>query len=139
MYYIDTSVLAAYYCPEPLSEKVEEYMLGNDQPVISNLVEVELCSAISRKVREGGMKKNDAGQIIKEFLSHLDEGFYIKLPIESHHYRLAREWIRQFNTALRTLDALHLAAAFSKGLTMITADKSLLKPAEILSLDVVVL
>ncbi|MGA1839546.1 MAG: type II toxin-antitoxin system VapC family toxin [bacterium] len=139
MYYVDTSVLAAYYCPEPLSEKVEEYILGNDQPVISNLVEVELCSAISRKVREGGIKKNDAVQIIKKFLSHLDEGFYIKLPIESNHYRLAREWIRQFNTALSTLDALHLAAAFSKGLRIITADRSLSKPAEILSIDIIVL
>ena len=27
MFYIDTSVLVAYYCPEPLSEKVEEILL----------------------------------------------------------------------------------------------------------------
>jgi predicted nucleic acid-binding protein len=139
MFYVDTSVLAAYYCPEPLSEKVEAYMINHNQPTISNLTEVELCSAISRKVREGGMNKNDAGHIITKFLYHLDEGFYIKLPIESRHYRLAREWIRQLNTTLRTLDALHLAVASSKGLKVITADESFSKSAEILSLDVIVL
>lgn len=139
MYYIDTSVLVAYYCPEPLSEKVEAYMVSHDQPTISNLTEVELCSAISRKFREGGMNKNDAGHIIRKFHYHLDEGFYIKLPVESHHYRLAREWIRQFNATLRTLDALHLAAASSKGLTVVTADESFSKSAEILSIDVIVL
>jgi len=139
MYYVDTSVLAAYYCPEPLSEKAEACMIGHDQTTISNLTEVELCSAISRKVREGGMNKNDAGRIITKFLSHLDEGFYVRLLIESHHYRLAREWIRQFNTTLRTLDALHLAVAFSKGLTVITSDELLSKSAEILSVNVIFL
>lgn len=138
MYYVDTSILAAYYCPEPLSERVEVYMISHDLPAISNLTEVELCSAISRKVREGGMNKDDAGQIITKFLYHLDEGFYIKLPVESHHYRLAREWIRQFNTNLRTLDAIHLAVAFSKGLTVITADESFSKSAEILSINVII-
>ena len=138
MYYVDTSVLAAYYCPEPLSERVEAYMISHGQPTISNLTEVELCSAISRKVREGGMNKKDAGLIITKFISHLNEGFYIKLQVESQHYRLAREWIRQFNTNFRTLDAIHLAVAFSKGLTVITADESFAKSAEIFSINVIV-
>ena len=28
MFYIDTSVIVAYYCPEPLSEKAEELSYG---------------------------------------------------------------------------------------------------------------
>jgi len=28
MVYIDTSVLVAYYCPEPLSEKVERFLIS---------------------------------------------------------------------------------------------------------------
>jgi len=53
MYYIDTSVLAAYYCPEPLSDKAEEFILASGTPVITDLTRLELFSAISRKVREG--------------------------------------------------------------------------------------
>ncbi len=47
MYYLDTSVLAAYYCPEPLSEKVEKLVISADRPCISSFTEVELAPAIS--------------------------------------------------------------------------------------------
>ena len=41
MIYADTSVLVAYYCPEPLSEKAEALLTTHEQPVISALAEVE--------------------------------------------------------------------------------------------------
>jgi predicted nucleic acid-binding protein len=139
MFYVDTSVLVAYYYPEPLSEEAESYITRYDHPAISNLTEVELCSAISKKIREGSINRNDANLIIAKFLGHIDEGFYVKILIDSHHYRLARDWIRQFNTTMRTLDALHLAVAFSKGLQIITADESISKSAEIFSVNVICL
>jgi hypothetical protein len=33
MYYLDTSILAAYYCPEPLSEKVEKIVISTKRPL----------------------------------------------------------------------------------------------------------
>ena len=51
MIYVDTSVLAAYYCPEPQSEKVEDVLMQNHPWTISVLTEVELLSAIAKKVR----------------------------------------------------------------------------------------
>jgi predicted nucleic acid-binding protein len=45
MAYIDTSVLVAYYCPEPLSRAAEKSIRSAASPAISPLVEVELCSA----------------------------------------------------------------------------------------------
>ena len=42
MFYIDTSVVAAYYCPEPLSEKAEDFFTSHLQPAISSLTEGEL-------------------------------------------------------------------------------------------------
>jgi predicted nucleic acid-binding protein len=51
MYYIDTSVLVAYYCPEPFADKAEEFLAKIDKPNISALTEVELFSALSRKLR----------------------------------------------------------------------------------------
>ena len=52
MYYLDTSILAAYYCPELLSEKVEKIIISAKRPCMSSLTEVELASAISRKIRQ---------------------------------------------------------------------------------------
>ena len=42
MYYIDTSVLAAYYCPEALSDKAEEVITSEAIPVISQLTRLEI-------------------------------------------------------------------------------------------------
>ena len=51
MVYVDTSVLVAYYCPEPLSENVEAFLTTHAQPTISALTEIELFSAVSLPLR----------------------------------------------------------------------------------------
>ena len=137
--YIDTSVLAAYYCPEPLSEKVDAFITAQRQPAISALTEIEMFSAISRKVREKSMDRHDAGRITAKFISHLDGHYFIYLPVETHHFRLARDWIGMFKLSLRTLDALHLAVASSEGLSIVTTDKSLLRSAKGLGLSGILL
>ncbi len=139
MFYIHTSVIVAYYYPEPLSEKAEAFLMTHIRPAISTLTEVEMFSALSRKIREGGLSRKDAGRIIAKFLSHVDGHFYTHLFIESHHYRLARDWIGLFNTSLKTLDALHLATAHVEGLSFVTADQELAKSARFLAVDVVLL
>ena len=136
MYYIDTSIIVAYYCPEPLSEKVEDFITAHARLAISNLTELELFSAISRKICEGNMVRKHGSRVISKFIAHLDDLFYVRLPIESHHYTLARDWIGQFSSPLRSLDAIHLAIASSSGSTFITADEGLAKTAEMFSVDV---
>jgi predicted nucleic acid-binding protein len=42
MSYIDTSVLVAYYCPEPISAKAEKVILRADPPAVSHLAENEI-------------------------------------------------------------------------------------------------
>ncbi|MBI2801382.1 MAG: PIN domain-containing protein [Gammaproteobacteria bacterium] len=49
--YIDTGILGAYYCPEPLSPIAENALRQVNAPVISVLSEVEFCSLIARKRR----------------------------------------------------------------------------------------
>ncbi|MGA3083486.1 MAG: type II toxin-antitoxin system VapC family toxin [Thermodesulfobacteriota bacterium] len=138
-FYLDTSVLAAYYCPEPLSEKAEEFVLNHFRPAISALTEVEFCSAISRKIRERGLSQRDGGRIIAKFLAHIDGRLYMNLPIEPHHFRLAREWISLFNNSLRSLDAIHLAITSSREYIFVTADKGLSKSAEGLAIETILL
>ena len=129
-------MLAAYYCPEPLSEKAEIFLTSHSPLVISTLTELEMFLAVSRKVREKGLNRPSARRILAKFLSHLDGHFFASFPVSTHHLRLARDWIGQFNTSLRSLDALHLAVASLEGLTMVTADRDLAESAKNLSLDV---
>jgi uncharacterized protein len=138
-YYIDTSVLVAYYCPEVLSEKAELFLREHSRPVISLLCEVEFFSALSRKIREGNLGRKDCSKISTRFLSHANAGYYDYRTVEEHHYRLARDLIGSLNTSLRTLDALHLALVSSDALTVVTADEGLFKSAETLGIDAVFL
>ncbi len=130
MAYLDTSCLAAYYCPEPLSDVVERILRKLAAPVISPLVEVELHSALAIKVRMSELDLASANRIASEFQLHLEEELYRVVPVQAREFRLARDWISRFSTPLRTLDALHLATAFANGLQLITADRGLATAAK---------
>lgn len=130
MLYLDTSVLAAYYCPEVISDRVERVLLAADQPAISPLVEVEFVSALARKVREKELAKEVANRVINQFQAHIDHNLYHWLAIEHHHYQKAFHWIARFSKPLRTLDALHLAVAATESADLLTADAQLARAAK---------
>jgi len=129
MAYIDTSVLAAYYCTEPLSTAAQRAIREDEAPTISPLVEVELCSAVALKVRRKELDVVAANRVLSLFQLHLDNGLYAMVPIQAREYTLAREWVGRFTTPLRALDALHLAAAFTNNLSLLTCDKNLARCA----------
>ena len=125
MYYLDTSVLAAYYSPEPLSEKVEKLLVGAERPCISSLTEVELASAISRKIREKNLSPEDGNKIFNQFQIQLNDSLFKRIAVEDRHYQTAKNWILQFAVPLKTLDALHLAIAAEGDFTLLTSDRQL--------------
>ena len=129
MGYIDTSVLVAYYCPEPLSAAAQREMRRIEMPAISPLSEVEFCSVLALKTRTGETDVDTARQVIASFRTHLDGGMYGVVPVEAGEYALACEWIGAFRTPLRTVDAIHLATAYSNHLVLVTADKDLARSA----------
>lgn len=88
--YIDTSVLGAYYCPEPSSAVAEEAILRLGTPVISNLSEVEFCSLVAKKCRLNELKKRQAREIIDLFSNHVAEGFFRRVPLTGAHFIKAR-------------------------------------------------
>ena len=137
MYYLDTSILAAYYCPEPLSEKVEKFIISEKRPCISSLIEVELASAIARKIREKNLSSEDGNKIFHQFQTHLKDSLYRLIAVEDRHYQTAKNWILQFAVPLKTLDALHLAIAAEGNFTMLTADRQLDISAKYFGIDVV--
>lgn len=127
MIYVDTSVLAAYYCPEPLSERAQRALAKESERAISPLVELELVSALARKVQNREMPRADAHRVLAAFQSHLKQGVYARLGLDAAHFAKAREWLATFVVPLRTLDALHVALAAMEGCTLITADRALAK------------
>jgi predicted nucleic acid-binding protein len=130
MSYVDTSCLVAYYIPERLSAAIEEALTEQDAPAISRLVELEFHSALSKKVRTQHIEVGDAAQIAAMFRAQRADGYYHVLPVEAREYELARDWLGEFTTPLRTLDALHLATAFANGIELLTTDKPLARCAE---------
>ncbi len=129
MAYLDTSVLVAYYCPEPLSEAVERILRRLEQPALSALTEVEFASALARKVREKGLSRVQANLVLNEFKAHINQRLFRRIPVELEYYTVAFTWLTQFSLPLRTLDALHLAIAAGSDLQLITADRRLSQSA----------
>ena len=128
--YVDTSVLGAYYCPEPLSAAAETALRDLATPVISMLTEVEFASLIARKRRLRELTERQARAILDLFAEHVAEGFYRRVPLGTEHFLRARELVATLSSALRTLDALHLAAALGENLPLLTADRDLVRAAK---------
>jgi uncharacterized protein len=123
--YVDTSVLAAYYCPEPLSLVAERALRKHSSPTISELTLVEFASTLSRKVREKTLSHESAARVMAQFEAHVEDGYYEVLSLKARDYRLAKSWLGQLDGTLRTLDALHLAVAEGAGAMIVTADRRL--------------
>jgi predicted nucleic acid-binding protein len=123
--YIDTSVLGAYYCPEDLSSAAEAALRSVATPVISVLTEIEFGSLISRKKRLGELADRQSRDILALFENHVSEGFYRRIAFGNDKFIKARQLITSMTSSLRTLDALHLAAAMIESLPLMTSDRIL--------------
>jgi hypothetical protein len=98
---------------------------------LSFLVRVEFSSVLAQKVRMKEMTAESAGRILALFRLHLAEERFHKVSFTGKESDLADEWLGRFIAPLRTLDALHLAMAYSHKLVLLTADKKLAECAEI--------
>ena len=127
MTYVDTSVLAAYYCPEPLSSRAQRALQNEERPAISWLVETEFLSVLARKVRTREIRATEGLRVVAVFQAHLEQGIYERLALEREHFAKAREWLADFTVPLHTLGALHLAVAAMQGCPILTADAALAK------------
>ena len=136
MIYLDTSVLVAYYVPEPLSQQAQQRLLSATTVTISDLVQTEFVAALSLRQRIGDISLADIQQIATLFFKHVDDGLYHSLPLHSSTFRLARDYIARFDLPLKAPDALHLAAASLAQLTLATADRQLARNAQSLGITV---
>ena len=136
MIYLDTSVVVPLYWSEALTNTVEELLVNESELGLSDLTWVEFGSAIARRVRMGEISRESAREIIEQFQAHIDAELYTLIEVEPIHYRIARGWIGGLETSLRTLDALHLAMAYSRDIRLVTADAGLANSAAALGVAV---
>ena len=132
MIFLDTSIVVAYYIEESYSDQAQEVFRRDGDLCLSELVEIEVFSVLSRLVRVGSMDIEEARHTGELFVEHLDAGLYTRLRLQTDHYRWARNAIARFDLPLKAPDALHLAAAQGDGLNLITADRQLARNAEAL-------
>ena len=132
--YIDTSLLAAYYAPEPLSSTVQRRMESASSVAIGWLVRPEMASAMAKKRRRGELSAVQATRLLDRFDEHVGSGLYRLLPIRSDDHDRAYSWIRREALNLPTLDALHLAVASRESLHVMTADRGMAEAASALEL-----
>ena len=137
--YVDTSIIGAYYSPETLSEKAESALLAIEDPVLSNLCDVEFASLIARKQKLKDLSERQAIEILQLFDSHMAQGFYRRVSLSADHFLRARQLVAGADGSLRTLDALHLAVAVVEILPLLTADRELAKAARRFKVEVILI
>ena len=132
-YYLDTSALLPYYREEKTSLVIQDFLSSLRAPVgISDLTGLEFASALSRWIRMNEITEAQAILVENAFAEDTRSGLFRRLSITTKHYRQAQKWISSRKTALRTLDALHLACCFGAGMEMVTCDEVLASSADVL-------
>jgi uncharacterized protein len=135
--YCDTSVLVAYYVPEVHSAKAENILDGHAQRVVSTIVLTESSSALRRKVHDKSLSRADGQAAYDDLRQDIASGLFRLIDIERRHYEHAAQSMWTTKERLRTLDALHLAAAALDGMHITTADIVMAKAGKELGVTIV--
>jgi predicted nucleic acid-binding protein len=135
--YCDTSVLLAYYVPEVHSAKAEKILDVHAQRVVSTLVLTEASSGLRRKVHDKALSRADGHAAFDDFRQDVIHGLFRLIEIERRHYDHAAHAMWTIKARLRTLDALHLAAAALDGMHLTTADEVMAKAGRELGITIV--
>ena len=137
MIYADTSVVVPYYVDEPLSEKADRLLRGG--AAVSDLVEVEFAAALSRRVREKELAREDALRVIALFADNLERGLFARLALSHRHYQAARTWLQDPHLILRVPDALHHSLGSTAQEKGATADRQMYRAARSIGVAAILL
>jgi predicted nucleic acid-binding protein len=102
----------------------------------SHWTRIEFSSLIARDVRMGALAVEAAKRADAQFDARLEGSFAVLLP-NAEDFAMAKGYLRNYETGLRSGDALHLAVAHNRNARLIyTLDKTLLKAGKLLHLPV---
>ena len=136
--YVDSSALAKLYVPEVESERLDLFLQGRTDLLISELSVTEVVSAIARRRREGALDVKQAREIRDALISDASSGSFRRLDLSPAVHREAERILFSTESVpLRTLDALHIALAISgEARGVITFDVRMAQAAGLFGLQV---
>jgi predicted nucleic acid-binding protein len=134
--YVDTSALAKWYLDEPGADEFAAFMQTTPQVLTSRLVLVEMRCLLARRRRAGDLSRNEEQATYSLFTDQVAQGHISVRPVPDALFASARELTDRLAViALRTLDALHLAAALAADAReLATADRVMGDAAQALGL-----
>lgn len=117
--FADTSaVVRAYLVDEPDHDTLVEVLLEGPEPVvISALAEVEFVAAVARATRDGRLDQPVAARLLTDFGADTASDGPLAVAIFDAEAAFATAKRLLAKHRLRTLDALHLAAAMALAAT----------------------
>lgn len=126
MVYLDTSALLKRYITDPGSDPFDAFFLEHAPHTVSRLTFVEMRCALARRRRAGEISLQLEQEAMEEFQRDIHDGALVLHALTDGHVSAAYHLIGDVaDTALRTLDALHLAIARALGIPgFSTADKT---------------
>jgi len=130
MIYIDTSLVVSLHVTEVRSYSAVNWFerRAGDVFLISDWTDVEVASALSRKVRSGKITEEQRQRAADAYAVMRDELFQ-RLTIAPGNYQRAVELLQEPSTGLRAGDALHLAIAEAHGASVASLDATLMHAA----------
>ncbi|HEY5210960.1 MAG TPA: type II toxin-antitoxin system VapC family toxin [Stellaceae bacterium] len=126
--YLDASVLLPSQIEEPFSAAVDAFIAGERELLVSDFAVAEFTSALSRLLRTGQRREDDAFGILADFETWRTART-VAVEVHPADVRLATTFVRRFDLMLRVPDALHLAMTRRLGATLVTLDRRLARAA----------
>lgn len=133
MIYLDTSVIVPLFLPEPRSGEVES-RVALQEIVVSDLATAEFSSAVAMAVRTKRVPKTAAHAVLAQFDAWAPDHALVA-ETQSEDFAAATAFIRRFDLALRTPDALHIAIAVRLGARLLTFDAKMAAAAKALGIE----
>ncbi len=137
--YLDTSALAKWYLNEANSDAFADWMRRQEHACISSLTLAEMRCLLARRRRRREISHELEREIYATFSEDVRLGHILLRPMKDGHAMDAVHLMERLSTLpLRTLDALHLAAARDLGCDRLaTADRIMARAAEALGMEAV--
>jgi predicted nucleic acid-binding protein len=125
MMVIDANVAAKWYLPEQDSPKALALLSARHQLIAPSLIKMEVCAAITRRVRGEEIMASEAKEHCEEWFADLRDA--VQLVAEETILLRAVELSVQVRHPLQ--DCLYLAVADVRRVPLITADEPFYKKA----------
>ncbi len=135
-FYLDTSVIVNFLTPEPLSSRADAFVGTHlDELVVSDFAAAEFSSVIARRVRTEELRPTEARTVLTDFDAWLGRAV-LRVEIASGDIKQADAYLRRLDLPLRAPDAIHIAIAWRRGVSLVTFDRQLAAAARTLGIAV---